>query len=212
MNRLRSLRDRFWASSSWPWWKHLLVAASVLLTIGVVLSLFTPSDGTSSPPSTAEPRLAASQQTTAAPAPTDTPPPSTQGSSASTTQQSPTTSQPTSTLSATPSNGNALSILATIPIEREQGAGYNRDLFAVWLDADGDGCDTREEVFVAESLGPAQPGLTGCSVPAAEWYTPMPLEFAQGPNCSLTSPSCCRAAVEGICPRFRPRAGRLPVD
>lgn len=171
MNEPRLLRDRFWASSSWPWWKHLLVAAAVLLTIGLFLSLFTRRDDSISPPSAVEPRPAASQRTTEAPAATDNTPISTQGSGASTTQQSSTSSQPTSTLSATSSSGNALSILATIPIEREQGAGYNRDLFAVWLDADGDGCGTREEVFVAESLSPVQPGPGGCSVSAAEWYS-----------------------------------------
>ena len=142
-----------------------------MLTIGLFLSLFTRRDDSISPPSAVEPRPAASQRTTEAPAATDNTPISTQGSGASTTQQSSTSSQPTSTLSATSSSGNALSILATIPIEREQGAGYNRDLFAVWLDADGDGCGTREEVFVAESLSPVQPGPGGCSVSAAEWYS-----------------------------------------
>jgi len=33
-------------------------------------------------------------------------------------------------------------------------ATYNRDYFTHWIDADANGCDTRQEVLVAESLIP----------------------------------------------------------
>ena len=67
-------------------------------------------------------------------------------------------------------------------MEREHGAGYNRDLFAVWSDLDGDGCDTRDEVLMQESLSAVQ--TDGCAVIAGDWYsiydgatTAVPSEF-----------------------------------
>ena len=46
---------------------------------------------------------------------------------------------------------------------------YDRELFEHWIDADGDGCDTREEVLIAESEGPAQVDAFGCKVVAGDW-------------------------------------------
>ena len=66
----------------------------------------------------------------------------------------------------------ALSVLATIPQAKEHPAGYVRSLFKHWSDLDGDGCDTREEVLIAESLTPAQVDAYGCKVIAGDWYSP----------------------------------------
>lgn len=58
---------------------------------------------------------------------------------------------------------DAREVLANIPVELEsQTGGYDRDLFAVWIDADGDGCDTRDEVLLAENVGPADFASAGC--------------------------------------------------
>lgn len=47
-------------------------------------------------------------------------------------------------------------------------ASYDRSLFQHWIDADGDGCDTREEVLIAESTVPVQMG-SGCTVTSGRW-------------------------------------------
>jgi len=49
--------------------------------------------------------------------------------------------------------------------------GYVREAFKHWVDADGDGCDTRKEVLIEESLIPATQEA-GCSVSAGEWFSP----------------------------------------
>ena len=49
--------------------------------------------------------------------------------------------------------------------------GYNRDLFKAWIDADNDGCDTRAEVLLLESLITAVTRNT-CTVSTGQWYSP----------------------------------------
>lgn len=50
-------------------------------------------------------------------------------------------------------------------------AGYDRALFPHWVDADVDGCDTRADVLVEESLTPAQVDRFGCAVVAGDWVS-----------------------------------------
>jgi hypothetical protein len=65
-----------------------------------------------------------------------------------------------------------LSVLATIPVMNEHPQGYSRSLFKHWIDADGDGCDTREEVLIAESTSKAQVDPYGCKVIEGDWFSP----------------------------------------
>lgn len=48
--------------------------------------------------------------------------------------------------------------------------GYDRDLFRHWVDADGDGCDTRDEVLIAESLDEVTVG-SSCSLSGGRWFS-----------------------------------------
>lgn len=53
----------------------------------------------------------------------------------------------------------------------EVSGGYDRDLFPHWIDADGDGCDTRREVLIRQSALPVE--LTGgCTIVGGSWISP----------------------------------------
>lgn len=65
-----------------------------------------------------------------------------------------------------------MDLLAGVPVRPETPQGYDRGLFPVWSDLDGDGCDTREEVLIRDSRGTAQVDPYGCRVVAGDWYSP----------------------------------------
>jgi len=60
-------------------------------------------------------------------------------------------------------SGTGLQLLARLATAPEHSSGYLRALFVLWIDADRDGCDTRQEVLIAESRTTPRIG-TGCSV------------------------------------------------
>ena len=62
-----------------------------------------------------------------------------------------------------------LVLVEQLTVAAESGAGYQRELFAYGIDADGDGCDTRREVLIAESTTPARVSPS-CSV-AGTWVS-----------------------------------------
>ncbi|MEX1345768.1 MAG: HNH endonuclease family protein [Candidatus Limnocylindrales bacterium] len=65
---------------------------------------------------------------------------------------------------------DALELLATLPVTPEVEEGYERERFEHWTDDDGDGCDTRAEVLLAESSTPAV--IVGtCDIESGTWFS-----------------------------------------
>lgn len=69
-----------------------------------------------------------------------------------------------------PATSTALDVLSTITVANEVNAGYDRDLYS-HCSAQGNGCDTRDRVLIAESTTPAQVSYPGCAVVAGDWYS-----------------------------------------
>jgi len=83
-----------------------------------------------------------------------------------------TSSTPTTSTTKPATSGDPTAVLAGLRIAPEgPRTGYQRELFVHWIDADHDGCDTREEVLISESRSKAQVDPYGCKVVAGDWYS-----------------------------------------
>ncbi|WP_082500557.1 HNH endonuclease family protein [Nocardioides sp. Leaf285] len=60
--------------------------------------------------------------------------------------------------------------VSDLPTATEVRTGYSRDLFTHWIDADGDGCSTRDEVLISEADDPVTVGA-GCALSGGRWYS-----------------------------------------
>jgi len=55
-----------------------------------------------------------------------------------------------------------------LPAAGEHAVGYDRTKFRLWVDADHDGCDTRDEVLISEAV--SKPGIgAGCTLRGGTW-------------------------------------------
>jgi subtilisin-like proprotein convertase family protein len=61
-------------------------------------------------------------------------------------------------------------MVANLPVATEVRTGYDRDLFNHWIDADGDGCNTRFEVLIAEAVTAPTVG-SSCSLTGGRWFS-----------------------------------------
>lgn len=60
--------------------------------------------------------------------------------------------------------------LARLAVAGEDRTGYDRLLFPHWIDADGDGCDTRREVLIDEAVDPPTVSAR-CSLSGGRWLS-----------------------------------------
>jgi len=63
-----------------------------------------------------------------------------------------------------------MTAISDLPVATESRTGYSRDLFPHWIDADGDGCSTRNEVLISEADDPVTVG-SGCSLSGGRWFS-----------------------------------------
>ena len=60
--------------------------------------------------------------------------------------------------------------VSDLSVATEVRTGYDRSLFQHWIDADGDGCSTRNEVLLAEADDP--PSVSGtCTLSGGRWFS-----------------------------------------
>ncbi|MEU4924589.1 HNH endonuclease family protein [Streptomyces parvus] len=57
-----------------------------------------------------------------------------------------------------------------LPVAEEKRAGYERDSFRHWVDEDGDGCPTRQEVLIAEAVTAPEQGAR-CTLSGGSWMS-----------------------------------------
>lgn len=60
--------------------------------------------------------------------------------------------------------------ISDLSVAAEVRTGYDRSAFRHWVDADRDGCDTRDEVLIEEADDPVAVG-SGCSLSGGRWYS-----------------------------------------
>ncbi len=60
--------------------------------------------------------------------------------------------------------------ISDLKVAGEVRTGYARSEFKHWVDADGDGCSTRNEVLISEADDPVTVG-SGCSLSGGRWYS-----------------------------------------
>jgi hypothetical protein len=61
-------------------------------------------------------------------------------------------------------------LVAAMTVATEVRTGYDRALFPLWIDADGDGCNTRYEVLIAEATTAPTVG-SSCALTGGRWYS-----------------------------------------
>jgi Protein of unknown function (DUF1524) len=76
----------------------------------------------------------------------------------------------TSVAAATMYSAPLSTAIGDLPVAAEDRTGYKRSKFKLWIDADGNGCNTRYEVLIAEAV--QQPSVgSGCTLSKGQWFS-----------------------------------------
>lgn len=140
----------------------------LVFAIGLI-GLLLPNQITSSVTSevvTATPTTESSTEPSAEPEPSSEESPSEAATETATPQPT-----PDQTADAVTNQSSIEELILQLQIAAEITEGYDRDLFKHWIDSDGDGCNTRKEVLIAEAT--VKPAVSaGCELSGGEWYSP----------------------------------------
>lgn len=72
------------------------------------------------------------------------------------------------TATAAETKAPTLRVLNSLTVDKEERAGYSRELFRHWTDIDGDGCNAREQVLIIERVSGT---VRGCMVVNGIWIS-----------------------------------------
>ena len=103
------------------------------------------------------------------------------GSTSAGTEQQPSEAIGSTTENVETSASSLSTLIESLEVAEETPNGYDRDLFKHWVDADGDGCNAREEVLIAESLKKVTVG-SSCSISGGEWVSAFDLVVTTNPS------------------------------
>jgi hypothetical protein len=69
----------------------------------------------------------------------------------------------------------------SLPVTTEVRSGYARTKFRMWVDADHDGCDTRDEVLIAEAMKHPKIGAS-CALTDGRWFSYYDRKYTDDPS------------------------------
>ena len=142
------------------WWISL---AAIVVVLAIVAIAIGQPQGPALASASGSPTTSAAVSPSRLPAGSASPAPSAEASPAA-------TPGPTATLPAAGTSETLAELLALLRVAPEHREGYQRSLFVHWIDADGDGCDTRKEVLIAEALVAPIVGPR-CSLTGGRWFS-----------------------------------------
>ncbi|WAL93965.1 HNH endonuclease family protein [Streptomyces sp. Je 1-369] len=73
------------------------------------------------------------------------------------------------------------SALKALHVKEEDRTGYQRTSFKHWVDADKDGCSTRNEVLLDEAVTAPERGAK-CKLSGGRWYSAYDDQYVEGPS------------------------------